>query len=46
MISVGEEESLEHMAGHVKYVKCLQRPKPTLCDCYGPVMCNCTALLT
>ena len=45
MISVGEEEVLEHMAGHAKYVKCLQRPKPS-CACYGPVMCNCTALLT
>ena len=30
MISVGEEEALEHMARHARYVKFLQRPKPNL----------------
>ena len=46
MISVGEEESLEYMAEHAKYVKFCRDQSPTSCDCYGPVMRNCTALLT
>ena len=45
MISVGEEESLECMAGHAKYAKFCRDQSPS-CDCYGPVMYNCTALLT
>ena len=28
MISVGEEESLEYMAGHAKYAKCFRDQAP------------------
>ena len=40
MISVGKEESLEHMAGHAKYVKFLQRPLPNLMRLLWPLYCT------